>query len=178
VFVLSSAVVALVLIGSLAACAVGASEAELPVPTFPASAQGADGSASAEDSGLPDDCERLLPVADLGALLGLPLDSVSVRTIIGTPSPSVGRTERLTCQYVGTAAAPGLRGAALLNVNAGLYLDGASAAEHWLINVNAENGKVVLRGEVDEPSLIEDLEQRTKKVQGVREVENLLTAAK
>jgi osmotically-inducible protein OsmY len=44
--------------------------------------------------------------------------------------------------------------------------------------VNAENGKVVLRGEVDEPSLIEDLEQRTKKVQGVREVENLLTAAK
>ena len=46
------------------------------------------------------------------------------------------------------------------------------------INVNAENGKVVLRGEVDEPSLIEDLEQRTKKVQGVREVENLLTAAK
>lgn len=140
VFVLSSAVVAFVLIGSLSACAVGASEAELPVPTFPTSAQGADGSASAEDSGLPDDCERLLPVADLGALLGLPLDSVSVRTIIGTPSPSVGRTERLTCQYVGTAAAPGLRGAALLNVNAGLYLDGASAAEHWLINVNAENG--------------------------------------
>jgi osmotically-inducible protein OsmY len=36
----------------------------------------------------------------------------------------------------------------------------------------------VLRGEVGEPSLIEDLEKRTKKVQGVREVENLLTAAK
>ena len=46
------------------------------------------------------------------------------------------------------------------------------------INVNAENGKVVLRGVVEEPSLIEDLEQRTKKIQGVREVENLLTAAK
>jgi osmotically-inducible protein OsmY len=46
------------------------------------------------------------------------------------------------------------------------------------INVNAENGKVVLRGEVEEPSLIEDLEKRTKKIQGVREVENLLTAAK
>jgi len=46
------------------------------------------------------------------------------------------------------------------------------------INVNAENGKVVLRGEVEESSLIEDLETRTKKVQGVREVENLLTAAK
>jgi osmotically-inducible protein OsmY len=42
------------------------------------------------------------------------------------------------------------------------------------INVNAENGKVVLRGEVEKPSLIKDLEKRTKKVQGVLEVENLL----
>jgi len=42
------------------------------------------------------------------------------------------------------------------------------------INVNAENGKVVLRGEVEEPAMIKDLEKRTKKVQGVLEVENLL----
>ena len=42
------------------------------------------------------------------------------------------------------------------------------------INVNAENGKVILRGEVDQPSMIKDLEERTRKVQGVREVENLL----
>ena len=42
------------------------------------------------------------------------------------------------------------------------------------INVNAENGKVVLRGEVEEPAMIKDLEKRTKKVQGVTEVENLL----
>ncbi|MEP6909489.1 MAG: BON domain-containing protein [Actinomycetota bacterium] len=42
------------------------------------------------------------------------------------------------------------------------------------INVNAENGKVVLRGEVDKPAMIKDLEKRTRKVQGVTEVENLL----
>ncbi len=42
------------------------------------------------------------------------------------------------------------------------------------INVNAENGKVVLRGEVEKPEMIEDLVKRTQKVQGVREVENLL----
>jgi osmotically-inducible protein OsmY len=42
------------------------------------------------------------------------------------------------------------------------------------INVNAENGKIVLRGEVEQPQLIKDLEKRTKKVQGVQEVENLL----
>jgi osmotically-inducible protein OsmY len=42
------------------------------------------------------------------------------------------------------------------------------------INVNAENGVVFLRGEVDEAKMIEDLEQKTRKVQGVRDVENLL----
>lgn len=42
------------------------------------------------------------------------------------------------------------------------------------INVNAENGKVVLRGEVDSPALIEDLVSKARKVQGVQEVESLL----
>ena len=42
------------------------------------------------------------------------------------------------------------------------------------INVNAEYGKVVLRGEVDRPELIKDLEERARKVQGVQDVENLL----
>ena len=42
------------------------------------------------------------------------------------------------------------------------------------INVNAENGKIVLRGEVEQPEMIKDLEKKTKKVQGVTEVENLL----
>jgi osmotically-inducible protein OsmY len=42
------------------------------------------------------------------------------------------------------------------------------------INVNAEDGIVVLRGEVDRPELMEELVERTRKVQGVREVQNLL----
>jgi len=42
------------------------------------------------------------------------------------------------------------------------------------INVNAENGKIYLRGEVGQPELIKDLEKRARKVQGVQEVENLL----
>jgi hypothetical protein len=44
------------------------------------------------------------------------------------------------------------------------------------INVNAENGIVVLRGEVGKPEMIRDLEEKTRKVQGVRDVENLLSA--
>lgn len=42
------------------------------------------------------------------------------------------------------------------------------------ISVNSEQGVVYLRGEVESPDLIGQLEQRTRKVQGVRDVENLL----
>jgi len=45
------------------------------------------------------------------------------------------------------------------------------------INVNAENGKIVLRGEVEDPSMIEDLEKAARKITGVRDVENLLHPA-
>lgn len=42
------------------------------------------------------------------------------------------------------------------------------------VNVNAEEGIVVLRGEVEGPELIDELVERTRKVQGVRDVQNLL----
>jgi osmotically-inducible protein OsmY len=42
------------------------------------------------------------------------------------------------------------------------------------VDVNAENGVVILRGEVDRPELIEELERKTRKVHGVHDVENLL----
>jgi hypothetical protein len=42
------------------------------------------------------------------------------------------------------------------------------------VNVNAEGGRVVLRGEIDSAELIQELEERARKVQGVEEVENLL----
>jgi osmotically-inducible protein OsmY len=42
------------------------------------------------------------------------------------------------------------------------------------IDVNAEDGVVILRGEVENDNLIRDLEEKTRSVQGVRDVENLL----
>lgn len=42
------------------------------------------------------------------------------------------------------------------------------------INVNVENGVVYLRGEVQQPEIVEELEQRVRSVQGVERVENLL----
>jgi BON domain len=40
--------------------------------------------------------------------------------------------------------------------------------------VNVQEGVVQLRGEVERPELIDDLVEQTRKVQGVRDVENLL----
>jgi len=42
------------------------------------------------------------------------------------------------------------------------------------ISVNAEEGTVFLRGQVDQPELIHDLEQAVRKVPGVHDVDNLL----
>ena len=89
---------------ALTSCGSAAGAGALPVPTFPAvPTAAASGGAGAADQGrLPDDCARLLAGNDLGALFGLPLDSVTVRTTIGTPAPAVGRTERLGCSYTRT----------------------------------------------------------------------------
>ena len=40
------------------------------------------------------------------------------------------------------------------------------------VNVNVERGRVILRGEVDRPELVEELELRVRKVMGVRDVTN------
>jgi hypothetical protein len=42
------------------------------------------------------------------------------------------------------------------------------------INVNAEHGKIILRGEVDSAEMIDGLVQKARNVQGVQEVESLL----
>jgi osmotically-inducible protein OsmY len=42
------------------------------------------------------------------------------------------------------------------------------------VDVNVQNGVVQLRGEVESPDLSEDLAERTRQVDGVRDVENLL----
>jgi translation elongation factor EF-Tu-like GTPase len=42
------------------------------------------------------------------------------------------------------------------------------------VNVNVENGVVYLRGEVQEPGIVDALEKRVRSVQGVERVENLL----
>jgi hypothetical protein len=124
---------------ALAACGSAAGEpGSLPVPTFPATAQaGASGAAGPGQQGvLPDDCTRVITGNDLGALFGLPLDSVVVRTTLGVPAPAVGRTERLACQYTRAGGAHD----DLLDLNIGAYTDGDSATQQWRTNAAAEDG--------------------------------------
>lgn len=50
----------------------------------------------------------------------------------------------------------------------------AAGVPKGMINVNAEHGVVYLRGELEEPELIERLIRETRKVRGVRDVRNLV----
>ncbi len=128
----------MVLVAVLTLCVAGCAEGPeyLPVPTFPGPDVAATGSTMA-DIGIPDDCERIMPVADLVALLGLPLDSVAVRTTIGVPEPSVGRVERVGCRYTGMGR---IQGTPLLDMSMGRYVDDAAAARQWRVNAAVEEG--------------------------------------
>jgi hypothetical protein len=131
-------VLAVVLALTFPACGTSPSQ-PTAVPTFPDPEQetGASTGPDAEAGVVPDDCTRILAAPDLEAVLGLPLGSVGVRTTIGVPSPSVGRTERLSCDYtrVGDSAH------SLLDVNATAYVDAEAALDQWRINVDAESGE-------------------------------------
>ncbi|MEJ3655321.1 hypothetical protein WEH80_20340 [Actinomycetes bacterium KLBMP 9759] len=131
--------------GSAAACLLllsaacgGQGEPGPALPTFPSSSTpGA--AANAPDDGLvPDDCTRVFTANDMGALFGLPLESVDVKTTVGVPAPSVGRTERLECAYTGRPKSPakGL----LVKINLAAYSDPAAAEKQWGINTAAEDG--------------------------------------
>ncbi|MCY7342457.1 MAG: hypothetical protein LH603_11585 [Pseudonocardia sp.] len=123
------------------ACAATGTDPGPSLPTFPTPTQVAAPPTPGADleGALPDDCDRLLKVADLGALLGLPLDSVGVRTTVGVPAQSVGRTERVACQYSGTVGGP-VGGRTLLGLNAAAYVDAAAAEKQWRLNADAEDG--------------------------------------
>lgn len=111
------------------------------LPTFAAPTPGAGTSTGApapDDGAVPDDCGQLMSAADLGALMGLPLDSVTVRTTAGVPEPSIGRTERVTCRY--TAAAGNTGGRTLLDLNVSAYTDADAAVGQWRVNAAAEDG--------------------------------------
>lgn len=125
----------------LAGCASGPSAAT-PVPTFRAEVT----TTRPPEPGpvgtgvVPADCTPVLAPADLGALLGLPMGGVAVRSTVGVPIPAVGRTERLDCAYTGTQDAGPARGRDLLSVGLTAYSDADAARAQWQRNLDAEDG--------------------------------------
>ena len=134
------------LIGAILTLLVGCSAAPEPgpsLPTFPASDDGSAATAASRstDSGVvPDDCSRILPVDQLVAVLGLPLNSIVVRTTVGMPAPSVGRLERMDCAYTGTAPAGPDSGKRVLAINAAAYTSPDAAHAQWVLNTSGEDG--------------------------------------
>jgi hypothetical protein len=132
----------LVVLTALLALLTGCSSGPAPtaVPTFPGPEQQEGGPTTGPgnaDGAIPDDCTRVLAGDELEAVLGLPLGSVRVRTILGVAEPSVRRTERTSCGYT---SGPG-RGIALLDINVSGFVDDAAAAAQWRINSAAESGE-------------------------------------
>jgi hypothetical protein len=131
-----TAAMGLMLTAVLAGCGTPPSGPSVPTFPDPVAASEAVGVAGPDEGAVPDDCARLLAVADLNALLGLPLDSVAVRTTRHVGSPSVGRTERVACEYTGQG---GVRGR-LLQLDVSSYTDADAALAQWRVNTAAENG--------------------------------------
>jgi hypothetical protein len=121
-----------VLVAGATACGAQVPTA-VPVPTFPAASVAPTTTSVPElDDGrlLPADCEQIVGHDELPGLFGLPVDSVSVRTVQGVPAPSVGRVERVDCTYTVTDPTAPLRGV-VLRMTLGAYSDVASArAQH------------------------------------------------
>jgi hypothetical protein len=116
-------------VGTATACA--SAPVAVPVPVFaPMPPTSAAPAVTEPGSRLPADCAQLLGGDELAALFALPVDSLTVRTVLGAPSPSVGREERLTCTYM--LSGPGNPGqGVVLRTTIGAYRDDAAArAQH------------------------------------------------
>jgi osmotically-inducible protein OsmY len=88
-----------------------------------------------------------------------------------TTSDAYGLAQRLVHRFPGPT--PDLDDATLVDkVESIVFRD--REVPKGQININAENGVVFLRGQVDRLELVEELETRVNKVRGVRGVENLL----
>jgi hypothetical protein len=119
---------AVLALGALTACA-GPAGSRQPVPTFaPEQAAQSAAPSAARATVLPTDCEDVVSGHTMSALLGKPIDSVSPHTVRGVAAASVGRLERVSCQYrvgAGRTALPAVE------MNLAAYNSGP-AADHQL----------------------------------------------
>jgi hypothetical protein len=127
---------------AVVSCATACASApvDVPVPTFEPVSQTPARVSAVEDTndGLPPDCAELVGDDELSALFGLPADSVTVRTVTGAPSPSVGRLERLSCTYTMSGPVGPYPQGVVLRMTAGAYADAGAAHDQHERNMADE----------------------------------------
>ena len=114
------------------ACSSGPEAGTPPIPSFPG--PGAAPTTSApppRNSILPTNCDQVLPSDQLPNLLGLPLGTVRVTALRDVPAPSVGRLERVTCNYtsLGGPGAPSANTLVLKMLASGYTTPQAASAQ-------------------------------------------------
>lgn len=127
----------MLLTGAVASCSaftVGPADTVNPIPTFSSDPARQAAGAPSRETLLPTDCADVLPDDKVSALLGLPVDGIQGRTVIGVGSPSVGRLERVTCRYHERSD----RAGSALDLNLYAYTDADAALRQMGINVAAE----------------------------------------
>ncbi len=108
--------------------ACGAPPSPVVVPTFASTTP----SSTAAPAVVAHDlsCAELLPQSEAVAVLGLPLDGLTVSEVSDVPAPQVGRTARRTCTYTAVDPAWPVKGV-VLTITIGWFVDTASArAQH------------------------------------------------
>ena len=130
----------------LPACSGGSSTDGPPVPAFPAAGAGPASNAGppSRNTLLPTDCNQVISKDDLPNLLGLPLGTTGVTALRDVPAPSVGRLERVTCNYT-SAGGPGApaNGTLVLKVLSNGYTTPAAAQAQAEVNAQVEQSSGV-----------------------------------
>lgn len=124
----------------LAGCSAGIPSGTPPIPAFPGpGAAPATSAPPPRDSILPTDCDQILASDQMPNLLGIPLGTVRVTALRDVPAPSVGRLERVTCNYAslgGQGAPPPNR--LLVKVLASGYTTPQAATAQSQVNREAQ----------------------------------------
>ena len=129
----------------LSACSSSGSDGPA-VPSFPdeGAAPASNAAPPSRNTLLPTDCNQLLSKDDLPNLLGLPLGTTGVASLRDVPAASVGRLERVTCNYTSTGgpAAPP-NGAPVLKILSSGYTTPDAARAQADVNAQVEQGSGV-----------------------------------
>ncbi|GLZ48623.1 hypothetical protein Acsp06_48080 [Actinomycetospora sp. NBRC 106375] len=135
---LAGAVAGLALLAG--ACSSGPTLETPPIPTFPGpGAAPATSAPPPRNSILPTECDQVLASDQLPNYLGLPLGTVRVTALRDVPAPSVGRVERVTCNYtsLGGPGAPPPNTLVLKVLTSG-YTSPEAAAAQSRVNRDAQ----------------------------------------